>query len=193
MCTIVFAISKLGMSNSTPCTQTTPELWATKRAAFTTRQNSNLSQADKQQLLTEINNYIDNSCVQGGIINTNKTLSTTISQLEKHNDELKVDVESALARDELLRSRETATNPHQLFLLDRPIRRNMIPYLWIMSILFIGAALAIFKIMAPTMASPESLKFLVLSFFTNVYVLYALLGAAAITILFLSLKVANVI
>jgi hypothetical protein len=139
------------------------------------------------------NDYIDNSCEQGGIINANRALSTSISHLEEHNNELKVDVESALARDELLRSRETATNPHQLFLLDRPIRRTMIPYLWIMSILFIGAALAIFKIMVPTVASPESLKFLLLSFFTNVYVLYALLGASAITILFLSLKVANVI
>jgi hypothetical protein len=172
------------------CINITHDLWSTKRAEFVTRKDTN---KNLPQLLKDITTYVDNVCAEGGVINQNDALSTSIAQLEKYNDELKVDVESALAREELLRSRETATNPHQLFLLDRPIRRTMIPYLWVMSILFIGVALIIFKTMVPTLASPESLKFLVLSFFTNIYVLYALLGAAAITILFLSLKVANVI
>lgn len=167
--------------------------WSTKRAEFVYNRNdfvlTNLSAL--KTMPKQINDYIDKGCKN--IEGTNKKLSNDIIQLEKYNDELKVDVESALAREELLRSRETVTNPHQLFLLDRPIRRTMIPYLWVMSILFIGVALIIFKTMVPTLASPESLKFLVLSFFTNIYVLYALLGAAAITILFLSLKVANVI
>lgn len=132
-----------------------------------------------------------------GLLTENGELMKQINRLEKIQTEIKVDVESAIARDELLRSRNTEVTRHQLFILGRPIRRQLIPYLWVLSILFIGIALVIFKITAPTLGSGigtqgESLFGMLLEFITSKVVLVSLLIAALITILFLALKVAGV-
>jgi hypothetical protein len=73
------------------------------------------------------------------------TLQKEINGLQKIQKEIKTDVESAVARDELLRSRDTDLTTHQLFILDRPVRRNMIPYLWVLSIVFVGIGLVILR------------------------------------------------
>ena len=125
------------------------------------------------------------------LLTENGTLQTTITHLEKVHKELKVDAESAMAREELLRSRNTAVTRHQLFLLDRPIRQGVLPYLWVVSVLFIGAGLILFKMMFPVLPDVSFLDTL-LSFFYDRTVLIALLVCALITILFLALKVGGV-
>ncbi len=137
-----------------------------------------------------------------GILNENGELQKQINRLEKIQTEMKVDVESAIARDELLRTRNTDINRHKLFLVDRPVRRGLIPYLWVLSILFIGVALVIFKITAPTLGlsmgstnaygAETTFSAMLLGFLTNKIVLGSLLISALIVILFLSLKVAGV-
>ena len=129
-----------------------------------------------------------------GLLAENGELQKQLLRLRKVRDEIKVDVESAVARDELLRSRETDVNAHQLFLLDRPVRKAMIPYLWVLSFLFVGIAILIFKQLAPTILLIDlpTLFGLVGEFFQDRTVLVALLIAALITILFLALKIAGV-
>jgi hypothetical protein len=134
------------------------------------------------------------------ILAENGELQKHIKRLEKVLDEMKVDVESAVARDELLRSRNIDITPHKLFLLDRPIRKGMVPYIWALSILFIGVGLVIFRMTMPTFISTSTnaagaaatMPGMFLAFFTNKIVLGSLLGSALIVILFLSLKIAGV-
>jgi len=133
------------------------------------------------------------------LLSANGELQKKIQRLSKINDEMKVDVDSAVARDELLRSRETVTSSHTLFLLDRPIRQGMIPYLWVLSILFIGIGLLIIKMIAPPISvgvnaygQPISFIAMLTGLFSNRTTLLALLVSALIVILFLSLKIGGV-
>ena len=133
------------------------------------------------------------------LLSANGELQKKIQRLSKINDEMKVDVDSAVARDELLRSRETVTSSHTLFLLDRPIRQGMIPYLWVLSILFIGVGLLIIKMIAPPISvgvnaygQPISFIAMLTGLFSNRTTLLALLVSAFIVILFLSLKIGGV-
>jgi hypothetical protein len=136
-----------------------------------------------------------------GILTENGELMKQINRLEKIKTESKVDVESAIARDELLRSRNTDVTRHQLFILDRPVRKGLIPYLWVLSILFIGIGLVIFKMTAPSLglgggvsvsSGDGSVTGMLIEFITNKAILGSLLIAALITILFLALKIAGV-
>jgi hypothetical protein len=123
----------------------------------------------------------------------NGELQKHIQQLRKVNNGMKVDAETAMARDELLRSRDTNLNAHQLFLLDRPVRRGMVPYLWALSIIFITVGLVILKGLAPNLQFDYfTVSQMIGSFFTNTAVLMSLLIAALITIIFLSLQIAGV-
>lgn len=136
-----------------------------------------------------------------GILTENGELMKQINRLEKIKTESKIDVESAIARDELLRTRNTDVSRHQLFILDRPVRKGLIPYLWVISVLFIGIGLVIFKMTAPSLglgtgillnAGETSITSMIIEFITNKIVLGSLLISALITILFLSLKIAGV-
>ena len=129
-----------------------------------------------------------------GLLRENGELQKQISRLEKIQDEMKIDVTSAVARDELLRSRNTDVTRHQLFILDRPVRRGLIPYLWVLAVLFIGVGLVIFRMTMPTimLESGVAAGFPVLAFFENKGVLISLLVTALIVILFLSLKIGGV-
>jgi hypothetical protein len=156
------------------------------------------------QLNDDIINYIrsqtaDNDMTK--LLTENGELQKQINRLEKIQDEMKVDVESAIARDELLRSRSTDITRHQLFILDRPVKRGLIPYLWALSILFIGVGLVIFKMTAPTLGlgmaatangMQPSVFGLIIEFITNKVVLSSLLISALIVIIFLSLKIGGV-
>ena len=152
---------------------------------------------------TELNNdiikYLENSSRDSdlsGILSENGELQKHIQKLEKIQNEMKIDVESAIARDELLRSRNTDVSRHKLFILGRPIRKGLIPYIWLISILFIGIGLIIFKMSAPQLPEASqtsvSIFFLIYSFFMDKRILLALLVASLIVILFLGLKVAGV-
>jgi len=129
-----------------------------------------------------------------GLLAENGELQKQLLRLRKVRDEMKVDVESAVARDELLRSRETDVNAHKLFLLDRPVRKAMIPYLWVLSLFLVGIAILIFKQLSPTILMVDLPTFFTLvgQFFQDPTVLISLLVAALITILFLALKIAGV-
>ena len=128
------------------------------------------------------------------------TLQAELSDYHRYKKEMKVDVESAIARDELLRNRETILNEHQLFILDRPVRRNMIPYLWVLSVVFIGIGLVLLRMLKPELgisenearALSQSFMVMVSSYFTNNAIWLGIIGACMIAILVLGLKVGGV-
>ena len=126
------------------------------------------------------------------LIEKKGTLQQTIIKLENANNDLKVDMESAIARDDILRSRDTHISRHSLFMLDRPIRKGLIPYLWVVAIFFIGIGLIIFKMTMPSITSNLPLLSVLMNIITSRTVLGSLLGAALIVILFLSLKIGGV-
>ena len=133
-----------------------------------------------------------------GLLTENGELQKQINRLEKIQEEIKIDVESSITRDKLLRSRDTDVTRHQLFILDRPIRKGLIPYLWIISVLFIGIGLVIFKMSMPSLQldattnTTSSMYYMIMEFITNKVVIGSLIASALIVILFLSLKVAGV-
>jgi hypothetical protein len=128
------------------------------------------------------------------------TLQTQLTDLHRFKKEMKTDVESAVARDELLRTREIKLNEHQLFILDRPVRRNMIPYLWVLSVVFVGIGLVLLRMLTPKLGISEnearalSQSFMenLSSYFTNNAVWLGIIGACMIAILVLGLKVGGV-
>lgn len=133
-----------------------------------------------------------------GLLSENGELQKQINRLEKIQSEMKIDVVSAVARDELLRSRDTNVTRHQLFILDRPMRKSLVPYLWVLSVLFIGVGLVIFRMAAPSLGlggttnGSVSFQMMLLEFISNKIVLSSLLISAIIVIIFLSLKIAGV-
>jgi hypothetical protein len=132
------------------------------------------------------------------ILSENGELQKQINKLQEIQNEMKVDVETAKARDELLRSRNTEVSRHKLFILNRPIRQGLIPYLWVLTILFFGIGLIIFKQTIPipavtaTTGAQAGLFTMIYVFLSDKRVLVSLLASAIIVILFLSLKIAGV-
>ena len=158
--------------------------------------------ADYYTLHNDIINYLKEATAETnlqGKLSENGDLQRDIQQLEKLEKEMKVDVDSAVARDELLRTRNTNITKHQLYLLGRPIRRGLIPYLWSLSLLFLGVAVFIFYTYAPTFSSQrtngtiEGALSVLYAAVTNPFMLGSVLLAALIVILFLSLKIAGVL
>jgi hypothetical protein len=101
-------------------------------------------------LKTELQSYTTNN--KSGLtelLQHNAQIKKEIHQLYEIKKELKLDAESASARDDLLRHRDTHITPHSLFLLDRPILPYLIPYLWAISVLFIGVGIIVFKELFP--------------------------------------------
>jgi hypothetical protein len=161
--------------------------------------------AQYQQLNNDILAYLTTKAQNNnlsGLLTENGELQKQIQHLTKVQDQMKVDVESAVAREDLLRSRNTKITPHHLFLMDRPVRKGMIPYLWVIAILFIGVGLVIFKMTAPILpedmlgrneyGNPYTLFGLLGSMLGSKAVLGSLLGAAIVVIIFLSLRIAGV-
>lgn len=128
-------------------------------------------------------------------------LQTQIQRLHEDNDKMKTDIETAVARDELLRSRERTGNNHTLYLLDRPVRKGMVPYLWVLSVLFVGVGVLCFYWLTPQILLSSTAQGIAPSggiigmlgdVFYSRLTWMALFGAASIVILFLSLKIAGV-
>lgn len=132
-------------------------------------------------------------------------IQTHIQQLHDENDKMKTDVETALARDELLRSKDQTGNGHTLYVLDRPIRRGMIPYLWVLAVLFVGIGVLLFYWLTPMILLPvgpnmnqtpiqtgSSILTMLMEILTDRTIWIGLFIAACIVILFLSLKIAGV-
>ena len=160
------------------------------------KQNYNALNDDILRYLKEQSKYNDMT----QLLQESGTLQTQLTDLHRYKKEMKVDVESAVARDELLRTRETKLNEHQLFILDRPVRRNMIPYLWVLSVVFVGIGLVLLRRMMPELGISEnearalSQSFMdTLSFyFTTNATWLGIIGACIIVILVLGLKVGGV-
>jgi hypothetical protein len=128
-------------------------------------------------------------------------LQQQIQRLHEIKKDIKVDAESAVARDEVLRSRDTKLNSHKLFLLNRPIRKGVIPYLWVLSVLFIGISLILFRMMLPesipstnssAFGSSVSISLMISEFFENKMVIISIIVALCILSLFLGLRLAGV-
>lgn len=157
---------------------------------------------DYEILENDIKSYVDSN----GRINElnaklaeNGSLQQDIIGYEKQLKEVNIDAESAIARDSILRSRNSDITRHKLFILDRPLRKGLIPYLWALAILFIGIGLVIFKVTWPlvipaTVYGSQSVSFFgtLILFLTDKRVLISLLAASLITIAFLSMKIAGV-
>jgi len=129
-----------------------------------------------------------------GLLTENGELQKQIRKLEKIEGDMKVDVESSIARDTILRSRDTDISRHKLFILDRPLRTGMIPYLWVLGVIFVGVALVIFKMSFPNIFDINIAQVfpMILQYITNTYVLGSILIVALIVIVFLSLKISGV-
>jgi hypothetical protein len=151
---------------------------------------------DILQYLKEQSKYNDMSA----LLQESGELQNKLTKLHHFKKEMKTDVESAVARDELLRTRETNLNEHQLFILDRPVRRNMIPYLWVLSVVFIGIGLVLLRMLKPELAISEnnarmlsqSFIDMVSSYFSTNATWLGIIGACMIVILVLGLKVGGV-
>ena len=127
-----------------------------------------------------------------GLVSQNGELQKQIHKLEKIQDEMNVDVESAIARDDLLRSRDTNISRHKLFMLDRPLRKGLIPYLWVLAILFIGVGLIILKFTFPLFTFKNTLTSIfgmMVYYIGNKSVLGILLVSAIIVIILLSSQI----
>jgi hypothetical protein len=139
---------------------------------------------------------VKTSDLSGNLTQTG-SLQKRIKILENRKKELRVEVDTALARDELLRSRDVKMSTHQLFLLDRPVRRGMIPYLWVISVFFIGIGLVLYKTMLPSigpdMHTVIGMEMALADILFNKTVLISLLVCIIIIIITVSLKVGGVI
>lgn len=194
--------------------------WLEKRGQIMDRMNA-LDQQNKNQMTVEqlqtlrgeydqirssLTNYLKEQAQTYALsdkLEQTGTLQTHIQRLHNENDKMKTDVETAVARDELLRSRNRSGNDHTLYLLDRPVRRQMVPILWVISVLFVGVGVLFFYLLAPQLllsgtgqnaltTSTASAIQLFTEIFTSRFTWMALFGAACIVILFLSLKVAGI-
>jgi len=142
--------------------------WTEKRAAFQSRfdtlaqdTGSFTDQRRKyKELYSDIMVAVSQQASQHNVtqsLQDHGTLQQKVLQLEKIQQAKKEEVDTALARDALLRSSDRRTTSHQLFLLDRPIRRERIPYLLVLSVLCIGISVYVFKMAHPTLVTEEAL------------------------------------
>lgn len=128
----------------------------------------------------------------GNMLKTNGDLQQDIMRLEKQKVEANNDASTAKLRDTLLKKRDTAVTRHQLFFLDRPVRSSSIPILWGLSILFVAAAIIVFKQLFPGVPTVPGNEFSLIYFFMDPRIWMALTAAAVIVIIFLVLKIVGV-
>jgi hypothetical protein len=206
-------IPQEGFTNDTGPTGPCATSWQSQLSAFTARfntlntsatsgTNTNLSSLKDQykQLHSDISTTLECSAQNNnlsGVLTLAGSIQSQINKLEKRKKELQVEVDTALARDELLRSQEVKVTTHQLFLLDRPIRKGMIPYLWAISVFFIGIGLVLYKMylpsIGPDMATIIGMETTLLDLLFNRTVLISLLVCVIVIIVAISLKVSGVI
>ena len=193
----------------TPCNTS----WVSQLTDFTARfntLNTSASSGTATDLSTIKENYatlhtdikntlkcnVQDSDLSGNLTQTGN-LQAQIKKLENRKKELRVEVDTALARDELLRSRDVKMSTHPLFLLDRPVRKGMIPYLWVISVFFIGIGLFLYKTMLPSigpdMGTVIGMELALTDILFNKTVLISLLVCIIVIIIVVSLKVGGVI
>lgn len=148
-------------------------------------------------ILSEKIKAISTAGDMGKILQENGELQAEVTSLEKQLKESNNDVTSAEQRDELLRSKDRNITKHQVFMLGRPLRPSSIPFLWALSILFIGASLLVFQTQGPPVIGPlmewYSISAATGTFAFSSKLWIALSAALGFVVLMLSLRVANVI
>jgi len=151
-------------------------------------QKNSLLQLNKS-LADEIKNYTKGADMDS-LLQNNGALQTDIKKLKKEAAEATDNEKAAELRDHVLRSRDTSITKHQLFLLGRPLRSSFIPFLWTLSVLFIGVAVLLYTYFFPI---PPALWPMVMmnmyATFSSPWAWGSLFGAACIVIFFLVLKV----
>jgi len=129
-----------------------------------------------------------------GLLQKNGELQKQIATAQAKKQELSEDAGSALVRDQALRTKDTRINNRQVYLLGRPLRPASIPYVWGISILFIGIAVLMLYYYSPIqIPSVEFIMAILIEQFYNPWMWISLLGAASIVILFLILRIMNLI
>lgn len=155
-------------------------------------------------LVRDVNQKIKDISITTDIGNKlaeNGRLQQEIMDLEKEAKEYGDDAKTAELRESLLRSKESDITRHQVVFLGRPLRPSSIPILWALAVLFIGASIIIFQNINPPLKPLFTTLFGTPSetgtgeggFLSDIRVWRTLVGAFTIVIIFLSLRVANVI
>lgn len=152
---------------------------------------------DKKNALLTLNKDLANQLANyskttdmDSLLMENGKLQAAIKPLEEKAANATNDEKAAELRDQILRSRDTAITKHQLFLLGRPLRPSFIPFLWALSVLFIGTGVLLYTYFFPI--PPELWPMTLASIYTTLsspWVWGSLFGAAAIVIFFLVLKI----
>jgi len=123
-----------------------------------------------------------------------QAVQVELESLQKTAEDRKKDQQTAVIRDQVLRSGNGAVTNHQIYLLGRPLRPASIPFLWALSTLFIGFALLIFYTYYPYTTPPlDVLLFDLYLLFTDPFTWAILFSIASVVILFLSLRIAKVL
>ena len=161
----------------------------TKQIALYKNQIVNLN----KEVATAIKEQGENSDMEA-LLQKNGELQKQIAKAETQKGELHEDAGNAKVRDQALRTKDTNINNRQVYLLGHPLRPASIPYLWGLSILFIGIAVLMLYYYSPIpFPSSEDLIPILIEQFYNPWLWISLLGAASIIILFLILKVMNLL
>jgi hypothetical protein len=109
------------------------------------------------QIITNIN--AKNTNLIDGCVNVDEPMNSIMNltnNLEGNINQLADDEKTARLRVELLRSKDSTITNHQVFLLGRPLRPASIPFLWALSVLFIGIAVLIFYMFNPFELTPSN-------------------------------------
>jgi hypothetical protein len=133
----------------------------------------------------------------GKLLSENGIIQQDIQQLEKQKKETDIDAETAKERADLLRSSKEEVSSHQLFMTTRPIKKSLIPVLWVLSFLFVIVGIIIFRRFMPELAASAVPTPTALGTTTGVFqdprVWMSLTGASIIVIIVLILKTTGVI
>jgi hypothetical protein len=147
-----------------------------------------------KKIYTDINTALQNYNRTDITTQNNYYLQNQLNKLTEERNELQQDAEVAELRDTTLRSGNGAVSNHQVYLLGRPLRPATIPYLWALSVLFIGIAILIFYMFYPyTMPPLDIILFDLYLLFSSPWIWSALFAMASVVILFLSLRITNII
>jgi len=178
-----------GISNDPPQDPTYATIVAASQNIQTNRANM---MALTSAVSSAIRTYASNNDMNG-LLAENGLLQQTNQDTEMTRKAAEADAKAAEQRSELLRTREHKVSRHQLFLLGRPLRPASIPYLWALSVLFVGLGLLAAAMAFPSLNLASQFEGMDMRDVLALPAVWgSVLGAALIVILFLSLNAAGV-
>ena len=142
--------------------------------------------SNELSIVNQMNGTLINTCTN--ISEPQQVITKLNNSTESDINELSDDEKTAKLRVELLRSKDTAITNHQVFLLGRPLRPASIPFLWALSVLFIGIAVLIFYMFNPFDLTPSNaILFQIYLFLRNPLFIGAALTVITIAIILATL------